>query len=76
MKPQPSEELEAENAAYVWLEACQKDLAKAAKAETYATGAHEEIAWCFERYSRALAKHQALEAARRAGPSAAGGADA
>ena len=64
-KPQPSDEMEAENAAYLLLESCQVELRKAAGLDVYREATHAEIVWHFERYRRAYERHKALEDARR-----------
>lgn len=64
MRQQPTEAMELANAAYVWLEACQRDLLDVVRKETFRDGTHEEIVWHFERYQRAYDRHQAAEAAR------------
>lgn len=67
MRDQPTPEMEAENAAYVWAEKCLEDHAvEVAKARNYIDASKwQEIAWTFERAKIALERHAALEAARK-----------
>jgi hypothetical protein len=66
VKNQPSPELEAENAAYVWVRECLKEHAvEVAKGREYLSDtAWEEIVWTFERLKIAQERHQALEKVR------------
>lgn len=66
MRPQPSEAMEAENAAWVWAKHCLAEhLAEVRKgAESLSDSQWQEIEWTFERLKRARERHVALETAR------------
>lgn len=66
MRQQPTPEMEAENAAYVWVRECLNEHAKECRiAGDYLSDSQwEEIAWTFERLKTAFHRHKELETAR------------
>ena len=65
MKPQPTPEMEAENAAYTWAKVCLREHVQECQEADYLSDRQwEEIAWTFERLKNAVERHNRLEAKR------------